>query len=202
MVLSIIFSAASLILCGFFFVYFRAWLGSRMGRDEKFARYREEVNQLVAAIDRATDRDAAIAEDRIQTLKGLIIDADERIVVLRDEQEKWKNGKALRASASYTAMGRSRLPEEAAAVQETAEPVPAAGVVPPETAVPAQPAAGAGERRPVTAEPPPAPRSFAGEVAELAAQGLSAELIARKLEASLAEVDLAMKIREGRSADR
>ncbi|MDR1899276.1 MAG: hypothetical protein LBQ55_04640 [Treponema sp.] len=198
MTLAIIFSAASLILCGFFFVYFRAWLGSRMGKDEKLARYREEVNQLIAAIDMATDRDAAIAEDRIQTLKNLIVKADERIAVLLREPEGRKNHQSSDAAVSYAAIGRSHIRIEPAA-PETAEPALVHEAASSESPVSA-PTAGTRERRPETAPPetPPAPRPFAEEVAELAAQGLSAELIAQKLEVSLSEVDLAMNIRGSR----
>jgi hypothetical protein len=200
MILPVIFSAASLILCGFFFVYFRAWLGSRMGRDEKLARYREEVNRLIVAIDTATDRDAAIAEDRIQTLKNLIVEADEKIAAMIGEREEQKKQRALHASAAYAALGRSRPPVEAetASAPETAEPVPAGETALPGVLAPASSAAGAEGQQPGAAGTLPASRSFAEEVVELAALGLSAELIARKLEASLSEVDLAMKIRGNR----
>jgi DNA-binding NarL/FixJ family response regulator len=196
-ILPVIFSAASLILCGFFFVYFRAWLGNRMGKDEKLARYREEVNRLIVAIDAATDRDAAIAEDRIQTLKNLIVEADEKITLMRREQEKQKSQRALHGPASYAALGRSRLPVETAASREAAEPVPAGGTVPSGTA----PEAGEGKRQSGAVETPPESRSFAEEVAELVSQGLSAELIAQKLGASISEVDLAMRIRGGHPSE-
>ncbi|MDR1618619.1 MAG: hypothetical protein LBS06_06185 [Treponema sp.] len=196
MILPVIFSAASLVLCGFFFVYFRSWLGNRMGREEKLARYREEVNRLIIAIDTATDRDAAVAEDRIQTLKNLIVEADEKIAVMLREREKQKN-RSILASESYAALGRGRLSGETVAAPETAEPA-----VLPETAAPSRSTAGAEGRQSETAEIPPASRPFAEEVTELAARGFSADLIAQKLEASLSEVDLVLKIREGQSAER
>jgi hypothetical protein len=239
MILPVIFSAASLILCGFFFVYFRAWLGSRVGRDEKLTRYREEVNRLIVAIDAATDRDASIAEDRIQTLKSLIVEADARINALLVEQEKQKDRRALQARAAYAEMGRNRLPPDAAVPEAAASApvagppgalasvpasaqageasgsfvsvpadevpgalasvpasVPAGGAPGSPVSVPAGPAAGTGQSG--NAGLPSGPRSFSGMVAELAAGGLSAELIAQKLGAPLSEIDLALKIRGSR----
>ena len=192
MILPVIFSAASLILCGFFFVYFRAWLGSRVGRDEKLARYREEVNRLIIAIDAATDRDASIAEDRIQTLKNLIVEADGRINAMIGEREKQKRAPQR---ASYAEVGRNHLPMDAA-VPETTESIPAGEASGAPASIPADPAAGTGQ--PGSAGSPPGPRSFSETVAELAAGGLSAELIAQKLEAPLPEIDLALKIRGNR----
>ena len=121
--------------------------------------------------------------------------------------EREKQRRASRAQASYTEAGRNRIPAEAA-VPETAESTPAgepSGVPasvpvgePPGVPafIPAGPAAGTGQ--PGSAGPPPGPRSFSETVAELAAGGLSAELIAQKLEVPLTEIDLALKIRGNR----
>jgi hypothetical protein len=57
MTLGIIFSAASLILCGFFFLYFRSYLKKKISPGGILEEYQDEVNKLIADIDAATDRD-------------------------------------------------------------------------------------------------------------------------------------------------
>jgi hypothetical protein len=96
--LQLIFSGASLVLCAFFFVYFHIYIRRRTGRENILAGYREEVDRLIAEIDRATDRDARLVEERIAELRKVLEDADRRIALL-DRR---------RASTElYTALGKS-----------------------------------------------------------------------------------------------
>jgi hypothetical protein len=121
MTLPIIFSAASLIFCGFFFIYFRAYLRRRIGREEIFSDYRDEVEKLAADIDAAAERDLTLIEDRLKTLKEIIDTADRRIAVLVRELDRQKTSGGL-----YTSLGkRAENKPGSSAPQEQHAPEPA-----------------------------------------------------------------------------
>jgi hypothetical protein len=177
MSLSIIFSAASLILCGFFFLYFRSYLKKNISSEGLLEEYQDEVNRLIADIDAATDRDAYLVEERIKSLKSLMAELDKKIGVYVQEFDRRRNSEAV-----YTALGRT------AATRSPAVPPP-----PEQTA--AVPPAASNEAAPPAATPEPAKtKSLREQITELSAQGLSPGLISTRLKVSLSEVDLVLAI--------
>jgi hypothetical protein len=170
MTLPIIFSAASLILCGFFFVYFQSYLRRKTGPREILEDYREEVNKLIVEIDAATERDAYLVEERIKSLKKLLEELDKKIEVYVREFERRRSTETV-----YNALGRN------------AKPVPS----------PEPPAGQAGEKAPPEAPVRKAEsRPLKEQVAELAARGLSPDAIAVRLKVSISEVELIIAIQE------
>jgi hypothetical protein len=193
MALSIVFSAASLILCGFFFLYFRAYLKKNISSEGLLEDYQDEVNKLIADIDAATDRDAYLVEERIKSLKSFLEEIDKKIGVFVQEFDRRRNSEAV-----YTALGRKAAgpaaPPRPDPLRGTETPVPE-----PPSAQPAGPSASGGALSPA-AEPESAapnltgPKPLRERIAELAAQGLSPGLISTRLKVSLSEVDLALAI--------
>jgi hypothetical protein len=210
MTLPVIFSAASLVLCGFFFIYFRAYLRRRIGREEIFSDYRDEVEKLTADIDAATERDLTLIEDRLKTLRETIDTADRRIAVLVRELDRKKTSSDL-----YTSLGKHAGSKPGSAVPVTVVPVtedpvmetdsgrmeagdPAgtpeiaeAETAPEVRVIPAGTAAD--PERPESSDPPAA-KSMGEKAAELAAAGFSPDLIAARLGISVSEVDIAITI--------
>jgi hypothetical protein len=193
MTLQVIFSAASLILCGFFFIYFRSYLRRRISREEIFSDYRDEVEKLVADIDAATERDLTLIEDRLKTLRETLDTADRRIAVLARELDRKKASETLYTSLGKRAGSRQEpsghTPEIAGTepAPEEAETVPVvkaemAPVVQASEAVEAVPAEAASAK------------SMGEKAAELAEAGFSPERIAARLGISVSEVDLAITI--------
>jgi hypothetical protein len=92
MTTALIFSAGSLILCGFSFVFFLNYLKRRTGRDrilsELLADLREEAAKIEREINAVTDRDVTLVEDRVKTLRALLEDTDRRIAVYAREFER------------------------------------------------------------------------------------------------------------------
>ncbi|MDR0399679.1 MAG: hypothetical protein LBH51_01885 [Treponema sp.] len=174
MALQVIFSGASLVLCAFFFIYFHLYIRRRTGRDGVLAACQEEVNRLVAEIDRATDRDAQLVEERIAALRKILEDADRRIALLSRDLDRRRPGTEL-----YTALA-SRRPGSAS---------------PP----PAEPPAAPSDTAPPRNEPPPV-RPLTERVQELSRQGLAAPLIAARLGVSISEVELALAVSRRRGA--
>jgi hypothetical protein len=184
MTAAVIFSGAALLLCAFSFVYFYFYIRRRTSRGSMLADYRDEVDRLIAEIDHATDRDTQLVEERIAALKKILEEADRRIALMSRDMEKRRS-----ASELYTALGtRQPLP-----LQSGPPPCPAPSVAfppeqsferspepPPEEPVPAGPA---------VLDPPLIRRAL-----ELSRQGFAAELIAARLDLSLAEVELALAV--------
>lgn len=186
MVLSLIFSAASLIICACCFVFVRIYLGRRTGSD-RFAAEREEAGKLIAEIDAITDRDITLVEARIKSLRALLEEADRRITVYAKELDRRRS-----QEAAYAELGRKRnipLPGRAVPGTDASEKTPPQearviefkGDLPP------------AERPPVreaeTKGPP-----FSERVTELAKAGFSSDLIAARLGAPRAEVDLVIAL--------
>ncbi|MDR0689748.1 MAG: hypothetical protein LBG08_05740 [Spirochaetaceae bacterium] len=209
--LPLLFSSASLIICGFSFVFFRAYLRRRTGPERILAEFREEADKLIAEIDAITDRDAGLVAERIKTLRDLLEDVDRRIAVYTREINRGKN-----QEAAYTELGLkgSVLNARGTRPGET-KPFPPEktgdeSAVPPKTAEPREipgenpgPPAAAGDGNPTPRERPrftrspgiePSPPSFAEQVEKLVRAGLSSELIASRLGTTLAEVDLAIAL--------
>jgi predicted membrane metal-binding protein len=205
--LTVIFSGASLVLCGFFFIYFTFYIKRRTDRANILADYQDEVNKLIADIDSATDRDLTLVENRITALKKLLEDVDKRIAVLSREQDRKQNSNAV-----YTSLGRQikvtvREPEGPVLVDKSS-PAQAASVSrgsPPEKE-PAVTVAGntldvvntiGGGTSP---GPEPKESSFAERVTELFRAGFAPDLIAARLGVSLSEVELAIAVSRPRQS--
>jgi hypothetical protein len=203
MTLSLIFSASSLILCGFFFIYFRSYIRRKTAAEQLLADYRTEVHRLIAEIDAATDRDSLLVEERIINLRKLLEETDRRLSVYVRELERSRS-----SEAAYLKAGRS------AGLGPAAEARPGKAAIPPNNlpdapqSVPAKPLdappAEPSARAPVPAAQdapqeraqiaPEKERPLRERIADLAAEGLSPEQIAAELDLSFSEVDLALNL--------
>jgi len=100
-----IFSIICLALCLIMFFYFRWYIkksvsSSSVSAKELTVRQRE-VENLIADIDRITDRDSQLVEARIKHLKILIEETDKRISLYVKELEKGGSGESL-----YSSLGK------------------------------------------------------------------------------------------------
>jgi hypothetical protein len=210
--LALALAAASVILCFLSFLYFRWYVKKRISVVEVLADYRTEVHKLIAEINVATDRDARLVEDRINTLRQVLEDADKRISVYLRDLERGRSGAAL-----YTSLGRG--PRAVIGEQSPAETADRQGQTYPKSAgqsnertAQTQQAAAAQTAVIEKAEPPPDKIDYNGDektspppvqaekpelrvlISEMAARGMSADRIASELKISLSEVDLALSL--------
>jgi hypothetical protein len=141
---ALIFSAGSLILCGFSFVFFLTYLKRRTGRDrilsELLADLREEAAKIEREINAVTDRDITLVEDRVKTLRALLEDTDRRIAVYAREFERRRS-----QEETFAALDGEIPPEmPPGTVKNTRTAAGGAYPAPEKAAVPAVPAAGSG----------------------------------------------------------
>jgi hypothetical protein len=197
MALSVIFSAASLLICSFSFIYLLGYLRRRTGARRILEDFEEEVNKLIAGIDAAADRDITLLEDRSAAVKAMLETLDRRIAAYaRELERREKQGAALDALApesAYAALGRG--------LRSTLR------VNPPEPPdIPSKAAEPPGPVEAAAEEPPPQPRfvrspnpvkataPLAEQARELYRNGFSPETIASRLGATLAEINLALAL--------
>jgi hypothetical protein len=126
MTLSVIFSAASLIICGFSFIWLLSYLRRRTGAERILKDFEEEVDRLIAGIDLAAERNLTLLEDKAKSIKALLEILDRRIAAYareldrRNIQETVLDGlardsgsadlraKGVRRENAYAALGRGR----------------------------------------------------------------------------------------------
>jgi hypothetical protein len=200
MLFPLLFSAAGIILWGFAFLYIRSYLKRHTG-SELLRKWQDEAGRLIAEIDAATDRDSALVEDRIKTLRALLEDVDRRITVYVREAGRQKNHEA-----AYAELGRRRpsafpaLPPagEIPAGLPAAPKPPDAGEASPSPAAPGTAGRAFPPELPRIVHPPkpvePKPPSFSEQVAKLVGAGFSPELIASRLGVTIGEAELAVAL--------
>jgi hypothetical protein len=194
MTLSIIFSAASLLICGFAFIYLQAYLRRRTGAERILADFEEEVNKLIAGIDAAADRDITLLEDKAKSIKTLLETLDRRIAVYARELDRRNTQESARTTeGAYAALGRglrSTLKVNPPGLADDPAPDPV---------VPAMPEAAPAPQFIRSPNPVKAKTPLTEQVLELSRNGFSPDTVAARLGVTLAEVDLALAMAERKS---
>jgi len=182
------------------FFYFN-WLIKKRTTGSSFDERKDEYMRLIADMDRVTDRDLQLVEDRIKKLNEIVEDADKRIAVYVKELEKSRSSEAL-----YTSLGKGirdalNTPESKV---NTAQGFPidtielSPQVVIPKPPVIQQPVVKPQAPIPVSPPPPPPPPSkkqIRSHIDLLLNEGISVQEIASRLSISIGEVELAINLR-------
>jgi hypothetical protein len=220
MTLPVLFSAVALLICVFSFIGLLRYIRLRTGAKHILEEVEEEVSRLIADIDAVTDRDITLLEDRSAAVKAMLETLDRRIAAYARELEgREKQEAALDALASggaarkpgtedaYAALGRGL--RSSLRVDAPAPPaaVPAAAAPSGPAAIPAGPSVPAGTGgEPAPEDPAPQPRftrsstpvkpraPLSEQAQELYRSGFSPEIIAVRLGATVAEVNLALAL--------
>ncbi|MCL2176055.1 MAG: hypothetical protein FWB73_08430 [Treponema sp.] len=198
-------------LCFVMFFYFKWYIKKRIvssGLNER----QTEVARLIAEIDRITDRDSQLVEERIIKLKAILEDTDKRIAVYVKELEKSKAGETL-----YASLGRGirdifetndeNFPEdtiiisqEAKAPQAETQPAQIPASVSWQNVMNETIETETTEEKPQVIEKetpasPPSRQHLRSHIDLLISDGIPAEEIASRLGISIAEVYLAINLR-------
>jgi hypothetical protein len=164
--LAISLCALALSIASFFFL--RAYIKRRTDSAVILDKYRNEINAMLADLDRFTERDATLIEERVKKLKSLIEETDRRIGVLLNE-----------VSSAPPLMHQERTQ----AVQSR----------------PQRPGKARTEKKPPKIirskeQISPIPLPLNEQISQLLSRGAAPEFIARELNLSIAEVELAIAI--------
>ncbi|MFH2114306.1 MAG: hypothetical protein ABIJ86_07355 [Spirochaetota bacterium] len=144
---------------------------------DSIARVRREIGALIIELDGSADRNITVIEDRLRELKDCIAEADKRIVMLSNERARASAAPNIPLQQVYRTPTQASQPP----VQVAQPPVQV-----PLSQTPSIPFIRFSEKPLVFEEP------FAERVARLHKRGFSSDIIAAKLKATIAEVDLAI----------
>jgi TolA-binding protein len=185
-----IFSASALLLSiiSFFAIFF--YVKKRTAVDRIPAETRQAVALIINEIERITDRDSELIEERVKKLKSLIEDVDRRIAAYErqaksyqtaeETQKKLNEKKDAAAAEAYRMLGY--------AARETPPPV---------VSVTKNPAARSGADATGGREH----ARLARETARLSAAGVPDNEIAKRLHITVNEVEMALFLRRRGGAD-
>ena len=202
--------ALAIVLWFLAFLYLKAFVRRRTSPDYLLDLLQEEVRQLEADIDEKTEQNLQLLEEKIDSLRKICEEAERRITVYNRELEK--HGSETRALAELNSKPlverltiKSAKTAEAAYRIETRKPHRQAALSKPaeqvvlqsdsaETKAPVQPAPIniTKSREPLTFKPRPVKE----RIAELQKAGFAPELIAKRLDINLGEVQLYFNLAE------
>lgn len=175
--------------CISMFVFYRI-LRKRFSKSRILADVRSEVDTLIIDLEREADRDVALLESRIQSLRALINEADKRIVLADRENEKRQE-----AAKIIDRLQRTPKPEPTYIPEPAPKPEPA---YIPEPAT--KPDVVQTEPSPITVYTRPLVQRSEQQikpvvplherVLDMARKGISPEMIASTMSVSLGEVEL------------
>ena len=187
--------------CIIMFIYLRWYIKRRTNASGvlnetrvEIKKWINEVNLSIAEINDVTDRNLLLIEDKIKKLNELLEDVDKRIKVYVKEIEKSHTSEAL-----YTQLGRGVR----AAIKENVSPSPIITPVtlaPPPLSSTTAPTPSVQQNLALETTPVKAPvskKQIRSQIDKLANEGLPAAEIAKQLGISIAEVDLAIRLRRG-----
>ncbi len=215
------FLLAAIEVAGLFAIWFliRARVRRYLELENLLAGVREEARALVLELNETADRNVSLVEDRMTALRDLLAEADRRIAVGKRELATRANEREVYAKLSKR---RPIVPESSRNAEAGEARAVAAG-----NGAPSEAAAPADSDAPNSfslgpSESSVGPASFAGpcrspeisvpdnsvvpmktlreEALELHRQGISADLIAARTGATVAEIELLLEIEERRAA--
>lgn len=183
--------AMQIIVAVVLIVWTRSQVRSAMGSGDEIAKVRREIGALIIELDASADRNITIVEDRIKSLKDMIAEADSRIAILSQERARRPPEGIV-----YDRLGRAPEQRQKAPAPDYSAPSPASVEPKPEQEIPFI----RFSDKPVPIEEP-----FADAVRTLSLRGFSSDIIAARLGATIAEVDLVISLdaeRGGQSGER
>jgi len=163
----------SLLTAGFFILYFilKHNILKIINPDSLVKEIKKEVDQVIVELNRTTEGNIGLLEDKINTLSELLARADKRILLLQRESEKFTLGKnynnILKQAGNKT--GETEIPVKPEIEIEIKEPVK-------ETTI-------------------------QEKVLMLYAEGVSKSVIAAKLNLAMGEVELIISLNEAENVE-
>jgi len=195
------FLLAAIELAGLFAIWFlmKARLRRYLELENLLAGVRDEANALVLELNETADRNVSLVEDRMNALRDLLGELDRRIGVERRELETRDNEREVYARLSRR---RPNVPAADASSRPATINEPSPETPPQPIKLSLGPAAAQRENPAIEVAPESVipPKSMREEALELYRRGFSADLIAAKTGATVAEIELLVVLEERRSA--
>jgi len=149
---------------------------------EEIEKIRREIGALVVELDASADRNVTVLEDRLASLQGVLSEADKKIALLSQDRTK-----RLPEKVTYDKFGKFPVHSNRENVRdvETEEKVQDKADLPFIS---------------FSEKPLPIEEPFADKVVSLSRRGFSSDIIAARLGATMAEVDLVLSLERERDS--
>jgi hypothetical protein len=172
------------------YLYFKDRITRRLEAEKLLDKLRSEagriVGEMIQDLNRITDRNITLMENKVSELQRILETADRRILLMHKEAHKEEEAGKLSAKLRKSlpvARAREGLSESARASPEGAKP---AALLPEEQPAPTEEDAAA----------------QADEILDLYRKGISPELIAKRLNLQAGEVRFVISLREQKGKNR
>ena len=92
-----IFTIAATQILGFLVVYFllKRWIARRIKPDEMGQKIQDELGSIMVELNRTTEQNIQLIEDKIGTLQELLSEVDRKLSVLKRESEKHEISRSI-----------------------------------------------------------------------------------------------------------
>ncbi len=92
-----IFTIIAIQILGFLVVYFllKRWLERRIKADDMGQKIQDELGSIMVELNRTTEQNIQLIEDKIGTLQELLAEVDKRLSVLKRESEKHEISRSI-----------------------------------------------------------------------------------------------------------
>jgi hypothetical protein len=189
------FLLAAVEIAGLFAIWFliRARIRRYLELENLLAGVRDESRALVLELNETADRNVTLVEDRMVALRELLAEVDRRIGVERREYTTRENEREVYARLSKR---RPIVPESERQAQAAFDGAAPEAPSAPITLNLGTPEVGIAETSVVPA------RTRREEAIELYRRGFSADIIAARTQATVAEIELLVEMEERRAAGR
>jgi len=177
-----------ILIAGLLYIIFTKKIERARSGPEVLKQISSEVNQMIVELNQTADRNIGLVEQRIQGLTDLLEQADRKIKVLQREIDRYS-----RSVETYSSIKPRNVPPPALSATGADAHAPGSGQSVSQGLPPQRNENAAQAEESKSSEEP---KSRRDRIISLYNQGISADLIASRVNSTVAEVELIISIHE------
>lgn len=187
-----VFTGILLILMVVGFFYLKLKVDKVVSGEEWIRKIRDEIDQLILEMNQTAERNVALLENRVIVLQNLLNEADKKLLIMQKETEKSDLSRQV-----YSHLKKQTVVIAPQSESESDSAGKSDEITLNSTGSTAGSTAGSNDIKVDKVEDS---RPLKDRVMDLYEQGFGAEIISKRLGASISEVDLIINLRTGGSA--
>lgn len=177
-----------ILIAGLLYIILAKKIDRARSGPEVLKQIRSEVNQMIVELNQTADRNIGLVEQRIQSLTDLLEQADRKIKILQREIDRYS-----RSVETYSSIKPRSVPPAAPSSADTNTPT-RESMQSSSPGLPSQRNGNAVQSEAV--EPAEKQKTKREQIVALYNQGISVDLIASRVNSTVAEVELIISIHE------
>lgn len=181
-----------ILIAGLLYIILSKKIDRARSGPEVMKQIRSEVNQMIVELNQTADRNIGLVEQRIQSLTDLLEQADRKIKILQREIDRYSRSVETYSSIKPRSVTPA-VPPSTASNTRTRESLHSSS-----SGLPSQRNGDAIQSE--ASEPPVKQKTKREQIIALYNQGISVDLIASRVNSTVAEVELIISIHEDKEA--